>query len=137
VWLATGANPLVIWWFNARNHHLFYDEYPRRLLAWAVANPIETAVGLGWPIVVLGVLGLRRSAPALATVAMLAALTLSGRNLGEVGRLWMVFFPPLVAAAGAGLDRLERPRAWIVVALVLLSVEILALQGSIQVVYPV
>jgi hypothetical protein len=137
LWALSRANPLVIWWFNARNHHLFYDEYPRRLLAWLVANPIETAVGLGWPIVVLATLGLRRSTPAMITLVVLIALTLSGRNLGEVGRLWIVFFPPLVAATAPTFDSLARPRLWLVIALLLLSAEVLALQTAVQVVYPV
>ena len=34
-------------------------------------------------------------------------LNLIGRNMGEVARLWMLFLPPLLPAAGAGFARLE------------------------------
>ena len=35
------------------------------------------------------------------TLATLALLTLSGRNLSEVARLWLPLMPPLVVAAAA------------------------------------
>ena len=39
VWLLTGANPFVVWWWNQANHARFYQEYPRSYRAWVVANP--------------------------------------------------------------------------------------------------
>ena len=85
-------------------------EYPRTYLAWLVVNPIELAVALGLPAVVWIACGLARprSVPRrrLGHFAVLVLLNLIGRNMGEVARLWMLFLPPLLIAAGAGLARL-------------------------------
>lgn len=138
-WAFTRANPFVIWWWNQRHHARFYVEYPRSYRAWVLANPIELAVALGLPVVVWGLLGLsspRRARVAWATLAVLAALTLSGRNLSEVGRLWLPFQPALVTAAGAGLARLNTGPWGVLATLGLLAAETLVLEAAIQVVYP-
>ena len=106
-WVLTGANPMTVWSWNLRKHAQFYVEYPRTYLAWLVLNPIELAVALGLPAVVWCLVGLAgpRSVPlsTWATFAVLAALNVVGRNMGEVARLWMLFLPPILLAAGAGL----------------------------------
>ena len=140
-WLLTGANPLTVWTWNLRNHARFYVEYPRTYLAWLVVNPIELAVALGLPAVLWCALGLAgpRSAPraAWATVAVLVLLNAIGRNMGEVARLWMLFLPPILTAAGSGLCRLGGGPWTLGVTAVLLGLQTLALQTMIQVVYPV
>ncbi len=137
-WLITGANPFSIWRTNAANHARFYVEYPRNYLAWVVANPIELVVALGVPTAVWAAIGLRFGPPAAwATVATLAFLTLSGKNLSEVARLWLPLMPPLVASAGAGAEKVGAGASGLAATLGLLAVQTLVLQATIQVVYPV
>ncbi len=105
-WIVTGANPVIVWSWNLKNHARFYVEYPRTYLAWLAINPIELAIAMGLPAAVWCVVGLLtpRSAPRVAwiTLGVLVVMNLVGRNMGEVARLWMVFLPPLLTAAGAG-----------------------------------
>jgi hypothetical protein len=140
-WAVTGANPLTIGTWNLRNHARFYVEFPRSYLAWLILNPIELAVALGLPAAVWCLIGLARprSLPraTLATVAVLVLLNLIGRNLGEVARLWILFMPSLLLAAGAGLTRLGGGPWTVGISATLLGLQTLALQTIIQVVYPV
>ena len=140
-WILTGANPLVVWTWNLRNHARFYVEYPRTYRAWLVVNPIELVVALGLPAVVWCACGLAgpRSVPrsAWATLAVLVFLNLIGRNMGEVARLWMLFLPPILPAAGAGFCRMRGGPLSLGISAGLLGVQTLALQTLIQVVYPV
>lgn len=141
VWAATRGNPFVTWWWNQANHARFYDEFHRSYRAWVVANPAELAVGLGLPTAAwaLASVGWPRGVPrpSVAAAAVLVVLTLSGRSLSEVGRLWLPLMPPLIVAAGYTFDRL-RPAAWTVAVVVgLVGVQALTLQTMIQVVYPV
>lgn len=140
-WLITRANPFVVWWWNQHNHARFYVEYPRSYLAWMAANPLELAVGLGIPTVCAVVVGLvpLRSVPraTLATLAVLALLTVSGKNLSEVARLWLLLMPPLCVTAGHALARAGRG-PWLLGASALLTgLQTLILEAMIQVVYPV
>jgi hypothetical protein len=138
VWGASRANPLAIWWWNARHHAEFYREYPRSYLAWNLANPVELAVGLGLPIACAAAAGLRRSGRwTWATLLVLALLQLSGRSLSEVARLWLPLMPPIVAAAGVGIDQLGGRSATLATTAALVGVQALILQAAIQVVYPV
>jgi methylthioxylose transferase len=136
-WAITRADPFVIWWWNQKNHARFYVEFPRSYRAWVVANPIELAVALGLPATVWALVGLGsiRQAPraAWATLAVLTILTLSGRNLSEVARIWL----PLLTASGLGLTQLGGGPKTLAATLALLGAETLALQATIQVVYPV
>ena len=138
-WVLTGANPVTVWSWNLKNHARFYVEYPRTYLAWIVLNPIELAVALGLPAVVWCLVGAGtlRSVPlsTWATFGVLVALNLVGRNMGEVARLWILFMPPLLPAAGAGLDRLGGGPWALGSSAALLGLQTLALQTMIQVVY--
>jgi hypothetical protein len=137
-WIVTGANPFVIWRTNAANHARFYVEYPRNYLAWIVENPIELIIALGVPTAVWAAIGLRCGPlAAWATLATLAFLTLSGKNLSEVARLWLPLMPPLVASAGAGAAKVGAGASGLAATLGLLAVQTLVLQATIQVVYPV
>jgi hypothetical protein len=140
-WAMTGANPLTVWSWNLKNHARFYLEYPRTYIAWVILNPIELAVALGLPAAVLCALGMSElhSAPraAWATVAVLLLLNVIGRNLGEVARLWLLFLPPILTAAGTGLDRLAGGPWSLGASAALLGLQTLALQTLVQVVYPV
>jgi hypothetical protein len=140
-WAVTGADPITVWTWNLKNHARFYVEYPRTYLAWVVVNPIELAIALGLPATVWCLIGLRRprSVPSSvwASIAVLFLLNLVGRNMGEVARLWMLFLPPFLPAAGAGFARLEAGPRVLAISAGLLGIQTLALQAMIQVVYPV
>jgi hypothetical protein len=141
VWALTRANPFVIWWCNQRNHTRFYQEYPRSYWAWVKANAIELAVAIGLPSAVWSFLGLgwTRNVPrvALVTFGVLVFLTLSGRNLSEVGRLWLPFMPALLVAVGFAMGRLNAGPRTLGVTAALVGLQTLGLQAMIQVVYPV
>ena len=140
-WVLTTANPVTVWSWNLRKHALFYVEYPRTYLAWLALNPIELAVAFGLPAVVWCLVGAGspRSVPlgAWATFGVLVALDLAGRNRGEVARLWILFLPPLLPAAGAGFERLRAGPWALGITVALMGLQTLALQAMIQVVYPV
>jgi methylthioxylose transferase len=140
-WAITGADPVTIASWNLHHHARFYDEYPRTYRLWLVVNPIETAIAVGLPSVVWCALGLLavRSVPlsVWSTLIVLVLVNLIGRNLGEVARLWILFMPLLLVAAGHGCTRLGAGPATLAGSIVLLGVQTLALQSMIQVVYPV
>jgi hypothetical protein len=140
-WLVTGADPFVVWAWNLHHHARFYVEYPRTYVVWLWANPIEVAVALGLPAVLWAVAGLYpvRAVPGSvwAGLAVLAIVNLTGRNMGEVARLWMPFFPALLVATGHGFSRLRGGPVAVGVSVGLVGLETLSLQSMIQVVYPV
>lgn len=122
-------NLLRIWWLNIQNHAGFYEQYLRTVWLWLLINPLELALAAGVPIACLAaasvVRGLRhRDAGRPITVAVMLVwglLWISGRNSGEVARLWIPLLPLLLWAAAAGLrisetdneDRLKWP--WVAV----------------------
>jgi hypothetical protein len=140
-WLATRADPFVVWKWNLHHHARFYLEYPRTHSRWFWVNPIELAVAVGLPSAVWAAAGLfaPRSVPRIvwATLLVLVLVNLTGRNLGEVARLWMLFAPPVLVAAGHGIDRLGAGTVAFASSTALLGLQTLALQSMIQVVYPV
>jgi hypothetical protein len=140
-WALTGANPLVIASWNLHHHARFYLEYPRTYRLWLLYNPVELAIALGLPAAVWCAVGLfyPRSMPisAWSTLFVLALVNLSGRNQGEVARLWILFLPPLLVAAGNAFNRTGAPPAAVALSTALVGLQTLALQSMIQVVYPV
>ena len=140
-WWVTRANPFLIWWWNQKNHARFYLEYPRTYRAWVVANPIEFLLALGIPAAFWAALGFLRPRQvprsAWAALAVLLVLNFSGRNLSEVARLWLPLMPPMLVAAAAGLSRFEGGARALAFTVALLGVEVLVLQATIEVVYPV
>ena len=97
----------------------------RTALLWMALHPLEVAVGLGFPLVFAfargiewGALGARardRAATGaepllVATLATLLLLDLSAATKGESARLWMGWFP-LVLAGGAGVLA-AHPHGW-------------------------
>jgi hypothetical protein len=71
-----------------------------------------------------------------STLFVLAILTLSGKNLSEVARLWLPLMPPLLVASGWGFARVGG-RAWMLGATIgLIGIQVLILEATIQVVYP-
>ena len=140
-WAATSANPFAIWWANQRNHARFYDEYPRSYLAWVLANPVELAIALGLPATIWAAIGFGapRQVPrvAWATLFVLAFLTISGKNLSEVARLWLPLMPPLLVAAGSGFARIGGGAGLLAGSVALVGLQALILEATIQVVYPI
>lgn len=140
VWALTGANPFLTWWWNQANHARFYVEYPRTYWKWILVNPLELAVALGLPTCLATLCALRLSPrgrwPVLATLAVLALLTLSGRNLSEIARLWIPLMPPLLVGAGAVVGRTGRGGS-LAATIVLSGLQVLVLENALQVVYPV
>jgi len=138
VWALTQANPFAIWRANAANHARFYNEYHRSYWPWVVENPIELAIAIGVPTLVWIATGLH-SAPkvAWATVGVLILLTLTGKNLSEVARLWLPLMPPLLLFAGQGFERRSSRPIDLAATIGLLGAQTLVLEATIQVVYPI
>ena len=140
-WAVMGANPFVISSWNLYHHARFYDEYPRSYRLWLVVNPVELAIAIGLPSVVWCLVALvaPRGLPlsVWSTLLVLTLTNLTGRNMGEVARLWMLYMPPLLVAAGYSFDRWVRKPAPLAATTSLLGLQTLALQSLIQVVYPV
>lgn len=139
LWAVSGANPFVIWWWNQKNHARFYETTRLSYAAWVVADPIELVVALGVPSALFAAVGFgaRRASPAAwGALAVLAVLDLSGKNLSEVARLWMPFMPMLLVASGAGWQCVSGGRWSLAAVVALIGAESLALQATIQVVYP-
>ena len=140
-WALTSANPFVIGSWNLKHHAQFYVEYPRTYRLWLWVNPLEMAIALGVPSVIwcmAGFLAPRRvPISAWSTLLVLVLINLTGRNMGEVARLWMLFMPPLLVATGAAMHRLGSRPAALAATTALIGAQTLALQAMIQVVYPV
>ncbi|MDR3622998.1 MAG: hypothetical protein P4L85_26840 [Paludisphaera borealis] len=139
-WLATTADPFVVWRWNLRHHERFYEECRRSYLPWLLVNPVELAIAAGLPTVVWCLIGAtadRRGVPRAAwcALAVLAIVDLSGRNMSEVARLWMIFLPPLFTAAGVGLTRLGGGVQAVFVTVVLIGLQTVGLQCMVQLVY--
>jgi hypothetical protein len=140
-WLATGMDPFVVWGWNLHHNARFYVEYPRTYYLWLWINSIELTVGVGLPTIVWCVMGLLapRTVPrsVWATLTVLVLVSLTGSNRGEVARLWMLFFPSLLIAAGAGHTRLGGRPVTLALSAALIGLQTLGLQLLIQVVYPI
>jgi hypothetical protein len=140
-WAVSRANPFVIGWWNLHHHARFYHEYPRTYSLWLAVNPLELAIAMGLPSVVLCLTGLfaPRGMPlsVWSALAVLALADVIGRNMGEVARLWILYTPPLLVGAAYGCSRSESGPALLAGSTVLLGAQTLALQSMVQVVYPV
>ncbi|MBN72231.1 MAG: hypothetical protein CME32_23495 [Gimesia sp.] len=98
-----------VWILNLQNHAGFYDEYPRTYWKWLLLNPLEISLSIGLPVIWLVLKSLcRRPDPDLNTgshhatsvypllyscLLVLGLLWLSGKNMGEAARLWLIFLP--------------------------------------------
>ena len=140
-WFISGANPFVVWWWNQYHHARFYNEYPRTYSVWLWANGIELAIAIGLPAFVWFAAGMLapRTVPrsVWATLFVLVVVNLTGRNMGEVARLWLLYTPPFLIAAARGFERLGGGSLALAISTALAGFQTLALQAMIQVVYPV
>jgi hypothetical protein len=116
-----------VWRVCMAKHATFATFFPRSRWGWTLFNPLEFALFIGMPAFLLAALaagadarrwwGERRgSAPVMmvwAVPIVIAALNLSGKNLGETARLWLPLMPLACVGAAAALDGLDRRRGWV------------------------
>ncbi|QDT99111.1 hypothetical protein [Gimesia aquarii] len=103
-------NLLNVWILNLQNHAGFYLQYPRTYWKWLLVNPIEISLALGLPLSWLVVKSFyyQKRFPRnkdheyfdsslknllFSCAIILGLLWLSGKNMGEAARLWLVFLP--------------------------------------------
>ena len=146
--LLFGYDVWSVWRTCLSQHATFAAHFPRSYWAWTLFNPVEFAVFAGLPAFLLLMVAAaadfrrwwperrRRALSSLpwALLVVLAALNFSGKNLGEVARLWM-FLMPFAAAAGAcALASLDGKRGWIAAAvLALAAVQLMVFRLSLNV----
>jgi hypothetical protein len=98
------TNIVGIWRQNFENHAEFYQHNERSYGKWLIANVGELMFAVGPALFVIEIGGLlllqrsntpeaRRSKLGQAGLLVIAALWLSGKNMGEAARLWIAFLP--------------------------------------------
>jgi hypothetical protein len=112
------VNLPVVWMQNIHNHAAFYDRFPRTYWKWLLVNPIEFAIAAGIPLFVLALWAvfsemqrrlIARGLPDVVSAGpgviighvgswllTIGLLWLSGKNSGEVARLWIFLMPFLI-----------------------------------------
>ena len=112
LWWTCNLNLPRVWSWNVANHALFYEHNTRTWWKWLLVNPIEAGLAAGGPLTVVAMIGAIRSRrtrlfPLIASTAVVwGLLWISGKNMGEAARLWLLLQPwVVVAAAGAFGDR--------------------------------
>ncbi|MFO1093496.1 MAG: hypothetical protein U0992_09315 [Planctomycetaceae bacterium] len=109
LWRHYDLNLPRVWSWNVANHALFYEKNVRTWWKWLLVNPVEAGLAAGGPLAMLALLGAVRSRatrlfPLVAAAAIVwGLLWLSGKNMGEAARLWLLFQPWVVVAAAAAL----------------------------------
>eukprot|EP00456_Euglypha_rotunda_P008897 TRINITY_DN1184_c0_g1_i2.p1 TRINITY_DN1184_c0_g1~~TRINITY_DN1184_c0_g1_i2.p1 ORF type:complete len:515 (+),score=76.86 TRINITY_DN1184_c0_g1_i2:341-1885(+) len=131
-----GINLIAVWRLNYINHAGFYAKYTRTYWMWLLENPLELAVSAGCPVFILALLYVgttlrtRRITQLPLVVGVMfvwGALWLTGKNSGEVARLWIVFLPWLVWLAGLKLAEFNNATGrWLRPATVILAVQLAA-----------
>lgn len=130
--LLGGLNIVAVWLGNLKNHATFYDHNPRTFLAWLPVNFIEGTLAAGLPIVAVAMLikvfarrrtneterctadgdtnGITRLVGNIIHGVLIAwlLLLLSGKNMGEAARLWILFTPWPILKLGQALSTLVR-----------------------------
>lgn len=115
-----------VWKVCLLQHARFAPLFRRSYVSWLLFNPVEFLLFTSVPVSVLFLAATVTSArrwwrerrhmglPLLpwALLGVLAAADLSGKNLGEVARLWMFLMPLASLAAAPLLVRLDRRRGW-------------------------
>lgn len=127
-------NLFSIWLQNLKNHAAFYDHNVRTYLAWLWVNPLEASIALGLPLAACSLLGCgwtfirqRREQWWPASGALIwGVLWISGKNMGEAGRLWLFLMPYALLLAAPFLERLQQSdtasmRKWVPLVIVTLQ----------------
>ncbi|MCA9074428.1 MAG: hypothetical protein KDA93_05295 [Planctomycetaceae bacterium] len=110
-------NLFNVWRWNLSNHALFYDHNVRTWWKWLLVNPVELALGVGLPIAALALLSMRqlrqngefaarRASLPIALVCVWGLLWLSGKNMGEAARLWVLLMPWVVMTMATSVERM-------------------------------
>jgi hypothetical protein len=118
MWFISRINLLSVWQWNYRNHAAFYAHYGRTYWKWLLANPLEFGLAVGAPLMLAAALGFRSvlasgwrrraMGPYWCLTATWLVLWLSGKNMGEAARLWLIVMPwPIVLTAGFFTPRLN------------------------------
>jgi len=122
LWIWGHINLLSVWQWNYRNHAAFYAHYARTYWKWLLVNPLEFALAVGLPIVAAALFGFRNllaggwrqraMGPYWCLTGVGLLLSLSGKNMGEAARLWLIVMPwPVWLAAGFFYRRDATPAA--------------------------
>lgn len=125
---------------NLQKHRGFYEAFHRTYWTWIGVNLIEFAAMLG--VMVVSLLATcrekgRRRSTACAFLATLLLLDLTGKNLSEVGRLWL-FLTPLAAAASAPVFEGEKLSSrGFAILLILQAISAVFLYSSVEPLLPV
>jgi methylthioxylose transferase len=119
LWSFADINLLHVWQQNLINHAQFYEHNARTYTDWLLVNPIELVMAVGLPVALTAVLGIwrilragvltPRSAPAVAFAVVWGLLWLSGKNMGEAARLWILIMPWVVLMAAPALAPVAEP----------------------------
>jgi len=118
IWLCFDANLLNIWLWNYQNHAGFYAQYSRTFWKWLLVNPIEMLIAIGAPIVVLALFSARdcwrsgrRNVRLFFSVCFVVwgLLWISGKNMGEAARLWLLLMPLVLLLTTPLLARISGP----------------------------
>ena len=137
-----------IWRVCMAKHATFAVFFPRSRWGWTLYNPLEFAVFTGVALFLLAALAAgvdarrwwterRSAAPAMivwVVPCVIAALDLSGKNLGETARLWLMVMPVAALGAAVALDGLDRRRGWVagaVMVMMLVQVTVFRLNLSV------
>jgi hypothetical protein len=119
LWMLARINLLAVWQWNLRNHAAFYDHFSRTYWKWLLVNPLETAFALGAPVVIAVIIAFRNRVsggwrkramgPYWCLTATWALLWLTGKNMGEAARLWLIFMPWAIWLASGYFLRSSTP----------------------------
>ncbi len=119
VWWIRGINLVSIWIWNYRNHAGFYEQYTRTYWKWLLVNPVEFCIAAGIPVAIAALWGAwkiaatdsrsRGAGTLWSCLVIWGLLWLSGKNMGEVARLWILLMPwLLLLASGCFANRANR-----------------------------
>jgi hypothetical protein len=124
-WHQLHLNLPIVWGTNLEKHAEFYEVWPRSYGPWLIVNLVEFSVMSGPALIVACLCALcrrpRRWVSSWSTMVnccwlgALLALDISGRNLGEVGRLWIFLTPFACVGAVAEIPHLRPPSALVAV----------------------
>jgi hypothetical protein len=94
---------LRVWRWNLANHAQFYAHFHRSYWHWLLVNPLELCFAAGAPLATIAAVGVTRgcrsaarSPTTLPFLIVWTLLWLSGKNMGEAARLWLLLMPWLV-----------------------------------------